>query len=200
MELNFDYPPDATPLDPDEVAGLIPAHIANHRQLNEWEAANILKAETWLWSRRRKDILTLDFMRLLHKRMFGETWKWAGTFRATEKNIGVDPAQIAPMARDLCEDAKAQLAHRSMLLDEIAARFHHRLVSIHPFTNGNGRHARLITDLLLTRNGAPRFTWGEDDLVTDNEIRRRYIIALKAADGRDYAPLFAFVRSGNRSD
>jgi len=199
MGLNLEYPPDATPLDPDEAAGLTPAHISNHRQLNEWEAANILKAEAWLRTRRRKDILTLEFVRLMHKRMFDETWKWAGMFRTTEKNIGIDPAHIASRTRDLCEDVKAQLAHQTLPLDEIAARFHHRLVSIHPFSNGNGRHARLMADLLLTRNGAPRFIWGEDNLVTDNEVRRRYIAALKAADARDYAPLLRFVRSGHQT-
>lgn len=108
------------------------------------------------------------------------------------------PAQIAPRIVDLCEDVKAQLAGKSLPLDEIAARFHHRLVSIHPFANGNGRHARLMTDVLLTRHGAARFTWGEDDLVAEGEVRQRYIAALRAADARDYAPLFGFVRSGRR--
>lgn len=195
MGLNLDYPTDATPLDPDEAAVLIPGHIATHHQLNEWEAANILKAELWLRRSRHKDLLSLDFVRLLHKRMFDETWKWAGIFRTTEKNLGIDPAHIAPRTQDLCEDIKAQLTHKSLGLDEIAARFHHRLVSIHPFANGNGRHARLITDLLLTRNGASRFSWGQEDLAAERELRRRYIAALKAADQRDYGPLLAFVRS-----
>lgn len=135
------------------------------------------------------------FVRRLHQRMFDETWKWAGTYRDTEKNIGVDPAQIAPKTLDLCEDVKAQLAHKSLPLDEIAARFHHRLVSIHPFANGNGRHARLMTDLLLTENGVARFSWGESALIDDGEVRARYIATLRAADARDYAPLLAFVRS-----
>lgn len=199
MALNLDYPDGATPLTAEELEGLIPMHIATRGELNEWEARNVLKAEKWLLDLRRKNVLSFDFVRQLHKRMFDETWKWAGTFRTTEKNIGIDPAHIAPRTKDLCEDVKVQLAHKSMPLDEIAAMFHHRLVSIHPFANGNGRHARLMTDLLLTQNGAARFTWGEDDFVADNEVRRRYIAALRAADGREYAPLFAFVRSGSAS-
>jgi Fic-DOC domain mobile mystery protein B len=196
VALNLDYPDGATPLTPEELEGLIPAHIATRDQLNAWEARNVLKAEQWLLARRRGDILTLVFVRRLHQRMFDETWKWAGTFRDTEKNVGVDPAQIAPRTLDLCEEVKAQLAHNSLPLDEITARFHHRLVSIHPFANGNGRHARLMTDLLLTENGAARFSWGEDALIAENEVRTRYIAALRAADARDYAPLLAFVRSG----
>ena len=197
MALNLDYPDGATPLTAEELEGLIPAHIATRSELNAWEARNVLKAEQWQLGRRRGDILTPAFVRRLHQRMFDETWRWAGAFHKTEKNIGVDPAHIAPRILDLCEDVKAQLAHKSLPLDEIAARLHHRLVSIHPFTNGNGRHARLMTDLLLTQNGATRFTWGEDALIAEGEVRARYLDALRAADARDYALLLAFVRSGN---
>lgn len=196
MAVNLDYAPGATPLDPDELAELIPSHISTRRELDQWEASNILNAEKWLLDARPKDILSIDFIKQLHQRMFDETWKWAGSFRTSEKNVGVDPTQIAPRTRDLCQDVKAQLAHKSLPIDEIGALFHHRLVSIHPFANGNGRHARLLTDLLLTHNGAPRFSWGEDDLVADTEVRQRYIAALRSADRRDYAPLLAFVRSG----
>ncbi|MDP2241504.1 MAG: mobile mystery protein B [Burkholderiales bacterium] len=197
MALNLDYPDGATPLTAEELEGLIPAHITTRGELNAWEARNVLKAEQWLLARRRGDILTPAFVRRLHQRMFDETWRWAGIFRNTEKNIGADPAHIAPRLSDLCEDVKAQLVHKSQPLDEIAARFHHRLVSIHPFANGNGRHTRLMTDLLLISNGAARFTWGEDALIDEGEVRARYIAALRAADARDYAPLFEFVRSGS---
>lgn len=169
MALNLDYPDGATPLTAEELEGLIPAHIATRSELNAWEARNMLKAEQWQLGRRRGDILTPAFVCRLHQRMFDETWRWAGTFRKTEKNIGVDRMHIAARTLDLCEDVKAQLAHKSLPLDEIAARLHHRLVSIHSFTNGNGRHARLMTDLLLTQNGATRFTWGEDALIAEGE-------------------------------
>ena len=135
-------------------------------------------------------------MQLLHKRMFDRTWRWAGGFRKTEKNIGVAPEQIALRLRDLCGDAQAQIEYKTWSPDEIAARFHHRLVSIHPFANGNGRHARLMADLLLLRLGQERFTWGAGNLLAEGEVRQRYIDALRSADGRDYAALFTFVRSG----
>lgn len=195
MEIDLDYPPGATPLDPDEAAGLIPAHITTQGQLNEWELANITEGERWAFSRKRKTLLGIEFVRNLHKRMFGNTWRWAGTFRTTEKNIGVDPARIQPMLVDLCEDVKAQLAHASYSIDEIAARFSHRLVSIHPFANGNGRFSRTMADLLLVQNGAERFSWGAGNLVDLGDARRRYLDALRAADARDYRPLLAFVRS-----
>ena len=194
MGLNLDYPPGATPLDPDEAAGLIPAHITTMGQLNDWEAQNIIQAELWLRGRRR-ELLSLSFVRLLHKRMFSETWKWAGKFRNTEKSIGIDPAHISPRTQDLLEDIKVQLQYKSYPLDELAARFHHRLVSIHPFANGNGRHARLMADLLLEENGAPRFSWGQNSSADAAIIRQQYIAALRAADARDYQSLFNFVRT-----
>jgi Fic-DOC domain mobile mystery protein B len=193
--MNLDYPPGATPLDPDEAAGLIPAHIANHGQLNEWEMVNILEGERWAFGRRHPDLLESAFVCRLHKRMFGNTWRWAGKFRTTEKNIGVDPVRIQPDLHDLCEDIKAQLAHASYPLDEIAARFSHRLVAIHPFANGNGRLSRTLADLLLVQHGASRFTWGAGNLIADSEVRQRYLAALRAADGKDYGSLLAFVRS-----
>lgn len=194
MGLNFNYPPGATPLDPDEAAGLIPAHITTQRQLNEWELANIVEGERWAFSRKRGDLLSVQFVKRLHKQMFGSTWRWAGIFRSTEKNIGMDPAQIATEIKKLCDDVVYQIEHKSYPLDEIAVRFHHRLTWIHPFPNGNGRHARLMTDLLLKQNGSKPFNWGNSDLVVPGEVRDRYIAALRAADGRDYALLFNFVR------
>lgn len=195
MALAFQNPPGATGLDPEELEGLLPNHITKRSELNEWEAHNILKAEAWLLGRRSTQLLTLAFVKQLHKRMFDETWKWAGALRTTEKNIGIDPAQILVRTKELCDDVKAQLAAKQLPLDEIAARFHHRMVSIHPFANGNGRHARVITDLLLTTNGSERFTWGNGDINDHSEIRERYLAALRAADARDYRLLFTFVRS-----
>ena len=194
--MNFDYAPGATPLDPDEAAGLIPSHIANHAQLNEWEMVNILEGEHWAFSRKHKNMLDSDFVRRLHKRMFGDTWRWAGAFRTTEKNIGIDPIQIPLALHNLCEDVKTQIEYKSYPLDEIAVRFSHRLVAIHPFANGNGCLSRTLADLLLVEHGAARFTWGAGaNLVAEGDVRQRYLDALRAADGRDYGQLLAFVRS-----
>lgn len=194
MGLIPETPPGATPLDPDEARGLIPTHIATQGQLNEWELQNILEGRIWASGLRGADLLNLDFMQKLHRRMFGKTWHWAGTIRSTERNIGVEPAQIRVRVTELCRDVGAQVQNRAYTLREIAARFHHRLVAIHPFPNGNGRFARLIADLLLAAHGEPPFAWGEDDLTAPNEIRQRYIAALRAADANDYGPLFTFVR------
>jgi Fic-DOC domain mobile mystery protein B len=191
-------PADATPLDPHESAGLVPGHIATREQLDEWEADNILAGERWAaGAAKRRALLDDAFVRELHRRMFGRTWKSAGQYRASEKNPGVAPERIAVDVRKLLEDTKAQLAGKVAPLDEIAAKFHHRLVSIHPFPNGNGRHARLMTDLLLAANGAAPFSWGRGDLAHAGEARERYLAALRAADARDFALLLAFVRSGS---
>jgi Fic-DOC domain mobile mystery protein B len=194
MPINLEYPPGATPLDADELASLIPGHITTQGELNEWEQLNILQGETWA-RKQRKEILNEAFVRQLHKQMFGETWRWAGEFRKSDKNIGVDWLKIAVELRKLFDDVHYQIEHASYPPDEIAVRFHHRLVAIHPFPNGNGRHARLMADLVVERLGQPRFTWGSRSLTDATETRRRYITSLQAADARDYAPLIAFARS-----
>jgi len=199
MAVKFEYPPGATPLDPDDAAGLIPLHIATQGQLNEWEFQNVAEGRAWVLGGKRKALLTADFARELHRRMFGKTWKWAGEFRRKETNLGIDPMNIAVELKTLLDDVAYQIKQKSMPLDEIAARFHHRLTQIHPFPNGNGRHARLMTDLLLKQNGAEPFDWGNSDLVAPGEVRDHYIAALRAADARDHSPLQTFVRSGRES-
>jgi Fic-DOC domain mobile mystery protein B len=192
----FDEPNGATPLDPDEVAGLRLTHITTRGELNRWEQDNIAAGETWAFARRHRNILDEGFMRRLHKRMFGEVWGWAGEYRRSGKNIGVDRSQIQIALRMLCDDVRVWLEFGTYSADEIAARFHHRLVAIHPFANGNGRHARIMADLLLVqRLHCPRFSWGRENLTNPGEVRRRYIEALRAADLGDYGPLLAFVRS-----
>lgn len=199
MVVKFVYPPGATPLDPDDAAGLIPSHIATQGQLNEWEFQNVAEGRAWALSRKRKELLTADFARELHRRMFGKTWKWAGNFRKKETNPGIDPKNISVELKKLFDDVAYQIEQNSMPLDEIGARFHHRLTQIHPFPNGNGRHARLMTDILLKLNGTEPFDWGKSDLVAAGEVRDRYIAALRAADSRDHSLLQEFVRSGRRS-
>ena len=194
MLINPDYAPGATPLDADELASLIPSHITTQGELNEWEQLNIVQGNTWA-RKQRKEILDEGFLRRLHQQMFGETWRWAGSFRKSDKNIGVDWLQIGVELKKLLDDVRYQVANGSLPPDEIAVHFHHRLVAIRPFPNGNGRHARLMADLLVERLGRPRFTWGSASLTDTNETRQRYIAALQAADARDIAPLLAFARS-----
>lgn len=190
----FDQDDAATPLTPEERDGLIPSYITLRHELNEAEQANILAAGEWAFARTR-EVLDEKFLKGLHKRMFGRVWRWAGAFRLTERNIGVAPHRIAVELRTLLDDCRYWIEHGTYPPDEIAARFHHRLVSIHPFPNGNGRHARLATDLLLARLGQAHFSWGQANLVDAGETRRAYVAALRAADGRDLRPLLEFVRS-----
>ena len=194
MTVHLDYPPGATPLDADELASLIPNHITTQGELNEWEQLNIVQGELWAY-KQRKEILNEGFLRQLHKQMFGETWTWAGEFRKSDKNIGVDWLHIGIEVKKLLDDVRYQVEHGTFPADEIAVRFHHRLVVIHPFPNGNGRHARMFADLLVERLGRPRFTWGSRSLVEASETRQNYIAALQAADARDITSLLAFARS-----
>ena len=184
----------STPLTEEEREQLIPSYITLRRELNEAEQANILDAESWAFGRKR-DVLNERFLTDLHNRMFGRVWRWAGSYRRSQKNVGIDAYRIPVNLRQLTEDCRYWIEHETYSPDEIATRFHHRLVAIHPFPNGNGRHARLATDLLLTKLGQERFSWGQVNLVDASETRDTYINALRAADRHDYAPLLAFVRS-----
>ena len=198
MGLILDYPEGATPLSAEDLAGLIPSHLTTREQLNEWEFLNVAEGERWAFARSHENILSIDFMWSLHKRMFDGTWKWAGSKRIRETIPGIAPEQIEIETKQLCENVKMQIRDKSWPIDEIAARFHHLLVKIHPFPNGNGRFSRTMTDLFLAHNGVERFTWGAGDLINDGEVRKRYIAALRSADGRDHRPLFGFVRSIGR--
>ena len=194
--MNFDYPEGATPLDPDEARGLLLSHITNRTELDRWEQENIAMAETWAFRRKPRDILTEGFGKGLHKRMFSAVWRWAGDFRTTSKNIGVPAWQITSELRNLCADCDTWIEQGTYSPDEIAARFHHRLTTIHPFSNGNGRHARLMTDILLVHLlKQSRFSWGSGNLVKAGECRQQYINALRAADRHNYSQLLTFVRS-----
>ncbi|MDO9164479.1 MAG: mobile mystery protein B [Rhodoferax sp.] len=199
MAVDLDAP-DAqggqTPLDPDEKAGLIPRHIETKGALNEWEQENILQATKWLRRAKIPEVLSESFCRDLHRRMFNKTWKWAGTFRKSDKNIGCDWALIAVKLNQLLGNAQYWVENNTFPPDELAARFHHALVWIHPFPNGNGRHSRMMADALLKQLGRPVFSWGSgSNLVSASAVRARYLGALRAADQGDFADLLVFVRS-----
>lgn len=193
---HIEYPPDATPLDPEELDGLKLKHITTRGELDRWEQDNIQDALAWLARRRKSDILTEDFLCQLHEKMFGKVWKWAGEFRRTDKNIGVEWPYIAIHLRQLLDDARTWVAQSAYEPDEIAYRLHHKLVWIHVFPNGNGRHARLMADVILTDIlKTEAFTWGNGNLIEEGKIRQQYIDALRAADNYDYSLLKEFVRS-----
>ena len=193
--MKFQYPLGATPLDEDEAQDLIPHHITLQSQLNEWEHLNILDAEQWAFSKKRSNILEINFCKKMHLKMFGNTWKWAGKFRKSNKNIGIAWSEIHQSLLKLFDDVKVQLEFNSYPYDEIAVRFHHRLVCIHPFPNGNGRHSRLMTDLLLANMNSERFSWGNGILNEEGNVRSTYINALREADKKDISALLEFVRS-----
>lgn len=191
-------PDGATPLDPDEISGLRLSWVATREDLNAAEQTNIARA---LGHRRWRQPTVLDVLddlalRQLHAAMFGEVWIWAGKYRATERSIGVAPEQISVGVRGLVDDARYWVQGEVPLpIDEAAAQFHHRLVSIHPFPNGNGRHARAAADLLLRACEQPPFTWGRVSLDNASSTREEYIAALRQADAGDLKPLLVFARS-----
>jgi Fic-DOC domain mobile mystery protein B len=196
MGLNEDLPAGATPLDGEELEGLLPSHLVNRSQLNEWEQQNIEAALLWLSRQRRPRPLEESWLRRLHREMFGQSWRWAGQYRSSDKSIGADWRQIRMQVPALLADIAFQVEHRVDVVDLIAIRFHHRLVSIHPFPNGNGRHARLIADVLIEQLGEPRFSWGgSSSLVDASALRQQYIAALQQADRGDVSALLAFARA-----
>jgi Fic-DOC domain mobile mystery protein B len=191
--MRFEYAPGATPIDLNEAKGLIPAHLTLQRELNEYEEANILQGNEWLIARRRGDPLDEAFIHTVHRRMFNHTWRWAGQARRSDQNIGVSWVEIPARLRQMVGDVRAQIEHRAYSPVEIAARYHHRLVAIHVFPHGNGRHARLMADLLLLELAGRRFDWGRGSLIAGNKLRARYLAALQAADRGDIRPLLAFL-------
>jgi Fic-DOC domain mobile mystery protein B len=194
--LTLRYPEGATPLDIDAAADLLP-DLSTQHELNEFESINIQRAERWAVRSRmmRRDYPNVSALKRLHLRMFDLTWRWAGQFRRFDTNIGVPSLLIGGSLFALCDDIVYQIEHQTYDWPERAVRFHHRLVSIHPFPNGNGRHARLATDLLLVQHHQSRFTWGVQTLDVDGTARREYITALREADAGDIERLARFVRS-----
>ena len=184
----------STPLTEEELEQLIPSYITWQHELNEAEQANILEAGEWAFLRKR-DVLTERFLDNLHDRMFRRVWRWAGKHRQSNKNLGIDAYRVPTELRQLVEDCRYWVDNDTYEPDEMATRFHHRLVCIHAYANGNGRHARLATDLLLVALGRKPFSWGRVNLVDAGETRNSYIAALRAADNHDIEPLLDFVRT-----
>jgi len=192
----FDNEPDgATPIDVEEAADLIPQHIQTRDQLNTWEQENILFALKWSLNM-RESVLDDSKLKEMHRRMFDRTWRWAGLYRKSDKNIGDPWAAISTEVRILMQDAKYWVENETYSIDEAAVRLHHRLVAIHPFPNGNGRHSRMWCDTLLRQNGRPPIKWKSADLDHKTSARQAYISALRAADHNDYSLLFELLLTG----
>lgn len=191
----FQEPDDATPLTPEERRELIPAHIAYRSELNEAEQENIARAQEWALARRGRDLLTEKFLKDLHRRMLGDVWRWAGRFRTSERNLGIAFHEIPLAVRQLLDDTRARVANKAYPPDEITVRLSHRLVQIHAFPNGNGRHSRLMADLVVMSLGRERFAWGSVGVQDAGDLRRQYIESLRAADEHDFTSLLLFARS-----
>ena len=192
------YPDGATPLDINELDGLKFKHIETREQLDQMEQVNIQQGLIWLDKQKNADILTIQFCLELHKRLFGEVWDWAGTFRQTEKNIGIDPIYISVELKNLLDDVKAWIEFKTYTAKESALRFHHRLVQIHVFANGNGRHSRIMADAILKYiYKSPQMNWSGENLQKANDHRKNYITSLRKADRHDFEPLLSLFELNN---
>jgi Fic-DOC domain mobile mystery protein B len=194
----FQEPEDATPLDPAEREGLLVSWVTYRSDLNEVEQDNILKGAAWARRKRKQTyqtFLTVDFVNELHRQMFGEVWVWAGKFRKTERNIGIAAYRIPQELPAVLNDVQFWIEHQTYSPDEISVRLHHRLVAVHPFPNGNGRHARMMADLLIEKLGGAVFSWGSGSLFDIGQLRDHYVSALRAADNHDIRLLVEFARS-----
>ncbi len=199
--LNPKFSDGNTPIRPEEAKQLIP-RIGTIKELNEYEALNLIRAREWAFSSRTiksTNPLEESYVRLLHTKMFDEVWKWAGTYRKNELNIGCDPSEIVQRIPQLLANTQHWIDQKVFPIDECILRFHYDLVSkIHPFANGNGRHARMIADVVAVKSGRPEFSWGaEQNLATQGNARAAYLTALRAldSDAKNIQPLLAFARS-----
>lgn len=193
-------PVGATPLDPDEMQGLLIDTVSTQAELNFAEQQSIIESSKWIFETNHKNILKDTFFKNLHKKMFQSVWLWAGKYRTTNKNIGVDPYKISTEIKKICDDCEYWIEHKTYDWNEIAARFHHKVVWIHPFANGNGRFSRILTDILLKKYQQPSLTWGrntfpKDDFTDESNLRTEYILSLREADHKRFQKLIRFVRS-----
>jgi len=198
MGLDFDYKDGQTPLDEGEKEGLKIKSITTQGELDEFEQLNIEKAVEWTIRTRLKPekILSEKFLKDLHKKMYNDVWKWAGEFRKTEKNIGIPWTQIGVELKNLLDDTKYWIENKTFSPEEIAIRFKHRIVSIHCFPNGNGRHSRMMADIIMESIfGNEIFSWNQSNMVKANEIRKQYIQALREADNGNVIPLIEFAKN-----
>lgn len=198
MGLEIEYIEGQTPLDEDEKEGILIKSITTRNDLDEFEQLNIEKAIQWTIGKKWKpeNILSEVFVRELHKRMFNEVWSWAGDFRKTNKNIGVDKYQIGISLKQLLDDSLYWLENKTYSDEEFAIRFKHRIVKIHCFPNGNGRHSRLIADIIISQIfGKPVFTWNSTNLNYNGEARSNYLTAIRQADSGDINPLINFAKT-----
>lgn len=198
MGLNLKFSSGQTPLDEDEIDDLLIPTIATRGELDEFEQQNIEDAMLWVFNKTTKTekVLTEKFICDLHKRMLGNVWNWAGKFRKPNKNLGIDKWQISTSLKSLCDDTYFWITNETYSPDEIALRFKHRIVSIHCFSNGNGRHSRLMADILINKVfKLPLFSWGTAGLIPEENIRDSYLKALKAADMEDFSLLLIFARA-----
>lgn len=198
MGLEFDYKDGQTPLDEEEKESLKIKSITTQGELDEFEQLNIEKAVEWTIRTKLKpeNILTEKFIKDLHKRMYGDVWKWAGEFRQSEKNIRISWMQIGIELKNLFDDTKYWIENKTYTPEEIAIRFKHRIVSIHCFPNGNGRHSRMMADIIIESIfGKDIFSWHQSNMVKANDIRKAYIDALKKADNGNIEPLIEFAKN-----
>ncbi len=201
MGLELEYRPGQTPIDDDEKEGLLIPTIATKAELDEFEQQNIEVAVQWTLMRNFSpgEIFTERFVKNVHKRMYGNVWRWAGQFRNTNKNLGVDKWLIGTELKKLLDDVTYWVDHKTYNPHEIAIRFKHRIVSIHCFPNGNGRHSRLMADIIIEKVfKKPVFNWGAGSVTTEGESRSAYLKAIRTADAGDYKPLIDFVRSSEQ--
>ena len=197
MGLYFKYIEGQTPLSEEEKEGLLIKTITTRGELDELEQLNIEKAVEWTLDKKfsKEQIMTEEFIKSVHKRMLGDVWKWAGKFRKSEKNIGVDWIRIGVELRKLLDDTKYWIENRTYSTDEIAIRFKHRLVNIHCFPNGNGRHSRLMADIIIESVfGKKVFTWNNSNLVKPNNARKEYLDSIRKADNGSIESLIEFAR------
>jgi len=198
MGLNSSNDYRQTPLNKEEKEGLLIRSLTTQKELNEFEQLNIEKAIEWIIHANLKSdkILSEKFIQDLHKKMYGDIWKWAGEFRKSDKNLGIKWTQIRIQLKSLIEDTKYWIKHKTYLSEETSIRFKHRLVAIHCFPNGNGRHSRVMADIIMESIFEEKiFTWHQSNMVKPNETRKRYIVSLREADNGNIHPLIAFAKN-----
>ena len=185
----------SAPIAPGDQARLVPS-LSTRAQLDEIERLKINAARVWAMRAavlQRSDLLTEPFARELHRRMFGGVWRGAGRYRTFERAPGWEAHRIPEGVRMFLDDAEGWIRFSTYPVRESAVRLHHRLVAIHPWSNGNARHARLLADVVVASQGEEPLTWGAGSPSSGlGTSPSRYADAIRAADAGDMGPLLGF--------
>ena len=171
-----------TPLPPELQKGLISKNVQTIGELDEYEEQNIAEGMVWLEDSNANS-LNYSFWLRLHKKLFGNVWNWAGEIRSHDLGNAdfLYPEKVRPALMQLIGDAEYWFKNDTYPKKETIARIHEKLLTIHPFANGNGRWSRILTEYICKQNKIDIPKWNLKSKDDPQKRRKEYIEAVELA-------------------